>query len=201
MQINKDTKLFGSFSSAPGNNGCNYFNSRFKEEGKNAIYKSFYGDNAVDVAVATKILKFTGYALSMPLKVSILNYLDDLDIHAAQIGAANTVVLQNGKYVGYNTDWYGVQEFFIQEGIEAISIIGNGGFSKAIQYCCKVNDWKYEVFDRINIGYLDRAKYKTFNATPADFICDYDGRPNSETGRIIAQLQAAQQYKLYEKEI
>ena len=43
--INKDTKIYGSFSSNPGNNGCTFFNNKFQENNINAIYKSFYSDN------------------------------------------------------------------------------------------------------------------------------------------------------------
>ena len=40
--INKDTKLYGSFSDKPGNNGCMFFNKGFKKHKIDAIYKSFY---------------------------------------------------------------------------------------------------------------------------------------------------------------
>ena len=31
LQINKDTKLYGSFSETPGNNGCLFFNAAFEK--------------------------------------------------------------------------------------------------------------------------------------------------------------------------
>ena len=37
MLINKDTKIFCSFSSNPGNNGCEFFNTKFQENNINAI--------------------------------------------------------------------------------------------------------------------------------------------------------------------
>ena len=43
--INKDTKLYGSFSDKPGNNGCMFFNKGFKKHKIDAIYKSFYSTN------------------------------------------------------------------------------------------------------------------------------------------------------------
>ena len=45
MQINKDTKIYGSFSSNPGNNGCVFFNRKFQENNINAIYKLNITDN------------------------------------------------------------------------------------------------------------------------------------------------------------
>ena len=43
--INKDTKLFGSFSDNPGSRGSEFFNKQFAFHGINAIYKSFYSIN------------------------------------------------------------------------------------------------------------------------------------------------------------
>jgi len=197
MQINKDTKLFGSFSNTPGNNGCKYFNARFQEEGINAIYKSFKGLDAKDIIFSARTLNFSGYALSMPLKISCIPYLDSMNEDAKEINAVNTVLNVNGKQVGYNTDWLGVREYFKKHNINSISIIGTGGFSKAIQYCCRIEGIDYEIFNRENIKKITKAKYNIFNATPANFICDIDGRPNTPTGREIAELQAKEQFKLY----
>ena len=197
MQINKDTKLFGSFSNNPGNNGCLYFNNRFQKNNINAIYTTYYGDDPEVVVNSTRALKFKGFALSMPLKVSIIPYLDIVHPDAQTIGAVNTVINRNNIMTGYNTDWLGVKKYFLEYNIDSVSIIGNGGFSKAIQYCCTLNNFKYEVFTRENIDQLLYAKYKVFNATPADFKCDIDGRPNTDEGKYIASLQAEEQYKLY----
>ena len=80
MQINKDTKIYGSFSSNPGNNGCVFFNRKFQENNINAIYKSFYSDNLLKSIDAVKSLNFSGFALSMPFKIEILNYADNIAI-------------------------------------------------------------------------------------------------------------------------
>ena len=45
MLINKDTEIYCSFSSNPGNNGCNFFNDKFVSNNINAIYKSFYSED------------------------------------------------------------------------------------------------------------------------------------------------------------
>ena len=43
--INKDTKIYCSFSENPGNNGGMFFNDAFKRNNIDAIYKSFYSNN------------------------------------------------------------------------------------------------------------------------------------------------------------
>ncbi len=45
-----------------------------------------------------------GLSLTMPLKRAVLPLLDDLDERARQAGAANTVLLEEGRRVGANTD-------------------------------------------------------------------------------------------------
>ena len=54
--INKDTKIYGSFSSTPGNNGCLFFNEKFNEDKINAIYKSFYSNDIKKSIEAAKTL-------------------------------------------------------------------------------------------------------------------------------------------------
>lgn len=197
MQVNKDTKIFGSFSTNPGNNGSLYFNGKFSENNINAIYKPFKVVDIQAAILSSKTLNFSGFALSMPFKVDCIAYLDSLDSHAKAINAVNTVLNLSNKLVGYNTDWLGVKKYFTLKNIDSLSIIGEGGFSKAVQYCCKNQGMKFEVFNRLNINNIGKAKYTLFNATPVDFKCDVDGRPHTEAGKEIALLQAQEQYELY----
>lgn len=207
--INKDTKLYGSFSSNPGNNGCIFFNDLFEKYKIDAIYKSFYSTDVEKLIISVKHLNFSGFALSMPLKIDIMKYLDKIDDAALEIGAVNTVINDKGILTGYNTDWIGVYNFLIPtnywfpnkvSGNELeLSILGNGGFSKAVQYACKKLDINYEIITRDNWDQIENIKNLVFNATPVDVKCHklIDGRPFTEKGKIIANLQAKEQFKLY----
>ena len=200
--INKDTKLYGSFSSNPGNNGCMFFNTRFQQDGINAIYKSFYSDNILSSVVAAKILKFSGFAVSMPFKAKVLGHVDEIDFAVEAIGAANTVINKDGHLKAYNTDWIGVYKYLsLLTKPEQLFILGNGGFGRAVQYACtQLNiPCKFILRDEWDrVPYLDGT---VFNATPVDVEVRgtlIDGRPFVEgQGRIIADLQAEEQYKLY----
>ena len=97
--INKDTKIYGSFSNNPGNNGCSFFNKKFKENNINAIYKSFYSDDIKKSVDAVKTLDIKGFAVSMPFKVEIIKYLDKKDKTVDIIGACNTVINNKGKLI------------------------------------------------------------------------------------------------------
>lgn len=200
--INKDTKLYGSFSSNPGNNGCIFFNNKFKQDGINAIYKSFYSDNILSSIVAAKILKFSGFAVSMPFKAKVLGHVDEIDSAAEAIGAANTIVNKAGRLKAYNTDWIGVYKYLsLLTKPEQLLILGNGGFGRAVQYACAQLNLPCEFILRAEwdrVPYLDGM---VFNATPVDVEVKgtlIDGRPFVEgQGRVIADLQAEEQYKLY----
>ncbi len=199
--INKETKIYCSFSSNPGNNGCIFFNSEFKELNMNAIYKSFYSDDIKKSIEAVKSLGIKGFALSMPFKIEALDYVDEVEDSARKIGSINTVVNKDGYLKGYNTDWVGVKKYFEVRRFDSIFIIGNGGFSKAIQYTCNVMDIRFEVITRENWNIIEELEDKIiFNATPVDVKTDnflIDGRPYTDTGREIALYQAKEQFKIY----
>jgi len=207
MKINKHTLLYGSFSDNPGNNGCIFFNAAFAENNINAIYKSFYSTDVEKLIISVKHLNFSGFALSMPLKISIMKFLDKIDTAALEIGAVNTVINNNGLLTGYNTDWLGVKKYFelVIPNDNHITILGNGGFSKAVQYACDKLNMTYDIITRENWYKISTLDGVIFNATPEDIICNgrlIDGRPFIEdAGKIIAEYQAKEQFYLYTKNI
>lgn len=203
MQINKDTKIYGSFSSNPGNNGCLFFNKKFQENNINAIYKSFYSDNIQKSIEAVKILGISGFAVSMPFKNEILKYVDEIDPSVSLIGAANTVTNNDGYLKAYNTDWVGVYNYLQPYHYDFIYILGNGGFSKAIQFALGKMNIPFYIIDRKEWNKIPELKGVIFNATPVDIITNeilIDGRPFTEQGKQIALLQAEEQYKIYTNE-
>ncbi len=198
--INKDTLIFGSFSSNPGNNGCVYFNNKFKDNSINAIYKSFYSEDIETSLISAISLGFSGFAVSMPFKFEIIKYVDHVDKAVKEIGAANTILIKSNKTYAYNTDWIAAKQYIEKLGISEIMILGNGGFSKAIQYACKQLNIKYKIITRENWELINKEQeLYIFNATPADVDNKnlIDGRPHTKTGKEIATMQAEKQYDIY----
>ena len=75
-----------------------------------------------------------GVSVTIPFKVAVMAYLDEVDGDALKIGAVNTIVNQNGKLKGYNTDWTGlVQSLDDVLDIEGkvFVILGAGGTARA----------------------------------------------------------------------
>jgi shikimate dehydrogenase len=139
----------------------------------------------------------------MPFKVEILKYADNIDPIANEIGSANTILNISNEFSAYNTDWLGVKKFFLNMSIKPkdILIAGNGGFSKAVQYTCNKININYKVITRENWSDLGSTEKLIFNATPVELTNKniIDGRPSSKDGKIIANFQAEEQFKLYTK--
>lgn len=77
-----------------------------------------------------------GFNVSMPNKMKVLDYLDELDDSAKYTRASNTVVNKDGKLVGYNTDGLGYVRNLIEHGVELagqkVTLVGSGGAATPI---------------------------------------------------------------------
>jgi len=80
---------------------------------------------------------FKGMSVTMPLKECILPYLDEVEPEARQIGAVNTLLFQEGKIVGFNTDGKGALNAIESKGSvqgKQIVLLGSGGAARAIAF-------------------------------------------------------------------
>lgn len=86
---------------------------------------------------AAKEFPLRGLSVTMPLKEVIIPYLDGIDPQAQEIGAVNTLLLKDSRWVGYNTDGIGalnaVEQVVPVKG-KKIVLLGAGGSAKAIAY-------------------------------------------------------------------
>ena len=77
---------------------------------------------------------FDGINVTIPYKESVIPYLDGIDPMAKAIGAVNTVVNENGRLYGYNTDFKGLSALIRRLGLslkdKKVLILGTGGTSK-----------------------------------------------------------------------
>lgn len=83
-----------------------------------------------------KSMGFVGANVTIPHKVTIMPYLDELD-HSAQLaGAVNTIVIKEGKSIGYNTDAQGFVLSLLVKNItlkdKFVVIMGAGGAARAV---------------------------------------------------------------------
>jgi len=120
MIINSKTALYLSCSSAPGNFGASLYNYFFNKYNINAIYLPRYSTSPKEIIYSLKSLNCSGCSISMPLKSSIIPFLDDLSDEANESKSVNTITNTNGTFKGHNTDIYGAKM-----ALEEFKLLGN----------------------------------------------------------------------------
>ena len=92
---------------------------------------------------SVKIFGMKGINLTMPHKIKVLPYLDELSPAAEIIGAVNTVIQKEGKQFGENTDGKGFVTALKNSGEtldkKNVTILGAGGAARAIAVECALN--------------------------------------------------------------
>lgn len=106
-----------------------------------------------------------GVNVTIPYKKEVMEYLDELDKNAENIGAVNTIVCNNGKLTGYNTDYYGIEKtlepYGSPDGGDYL-VLGYGGASRPlIQYLADNKAKTVFVASRNPEKYSDFKKNKT----------------------------------------
>ena len=130
-----------------------YFTDKFNSSKKhsNCEYVNFdiQSINQVNFIFSQKNL--FGLNVTIPYKEDIINYLDEVDDLANEIGAVNTICFENQKKIGYNTDITGfikTLEINSLDNFDSVLILGSGGASKTVEYYCKKNSISYKVVSR-----------------------------------------------------
>ena len=115
-------------------------NAAFKKMGLDYVYVAFSVKKAeLGKAIGgMRALNIKGLNVTIPHKVAVLELLDKLDPLAEKIGAVNTIINDDGKLTGYNTDATGFLQPLLEKGIETrgknIVILGAGGASRGISF-------------------------------------------------------------------
>lgn len=94
-------------------------------------------DRLKEAVTGIRGLGIKGVNVTIPHKVAILPFLDEIDPLAQRIGAVNTVVNVNGRLIGYNTDGTGYVRSLVEEtGLlladQVVTLLGAGGAARAV---------------------------------------------------------------------
>jgi len=176
-------------------------NAAFLVEDEDAVMIPFPSKTAKEALGFMKALGMNGMAVTIPHKQTIMPLLDRIDPSARKIGAVNTVVIENGKYVGYNTDVSGFAEALVAFAGDVkgrrVAVLGDGGAAQAVKAALKGLGAKFAVFHRET---PPQGFEILVNATPVDPIPDYaftgreavyDLRYVPETTPLMARAAAA----------
>ena len=134
-----------------------YFTNKFKKLFlKDHSYEIFDLHKIEDLSTITSIHGLKGFNVTIPYKEQIIPFLDELSDEAKKIGAINTVVIKDGRTIGYNTDTFGFERtlnLHRKKHHNSAIILGDGGAAKAVKY----------VLDKNNIPYITVTRKSEIN--------------------------------------
>jgi len=125
-------------------------NRAFRHAGINAVYLALKVEDLASAISGMRSLGFQGASVTIPHKVEVLKYLDGLDEMAEKIGAVNTIVNREGRFVGFNSDYLGaVKALSLKTDIKdkQVAIIGAGGAARAIGFGIAMEKGKISIFN------------------------------------------------------
>jgi shikimate dehydrogenase len=112
-------------------------NRAFAAAGHDAVYAAFEVHDLPGAMAGIRALGLGGASITIPYKEAVLPFLEAVEGPAAKIGAVNTVVNQDGRLVGHNTDApAAVQALLEKTAVKGkdVLILGAGGAARAVGY-------------------------------------------------------------------
>jgi len=140
-------------SDAPGTARLAVLGSPIAHSKSPALHRAAYGVlgldweyDAIEVAddgLATFLAgldaSWRGLSLTMPLKREVLTRLSHRSASVQQVGAANTVLVHDGEFSGFNTDVGGIVDAFREAGaasLESVQVLGAGATAASVLVAC-----------------------------------------------------------------
>jgi shikimate dehydrogenase len=153
-----------------------------------------------DIAAAVtgiRGLGLRGASITIPHKIRIMEYLNQIDPLAEAIGAVNTVVNDKGTLLGYNTDCFGAVKALGEKTNlkgQNVAIVGAGGGARAVGFGIRQEGGRLTILNRSRekgeklaadldcvfkpLGEIDRLPYNVIvNATSAGMAPNVDISP------------------------
>jgi 3-dehydroquinate dehydratase/shikimate dehydrogenase len=110
-------------------------NAAFRAARLDAVYLPLPAVSAEDFVAFGRAIGISGVSVTVPLKVSMFDHVDEVDAVARRVGAINTISVKGGRWVGANTDASGflqpLQERLPLKGLR-VSVLGAGGAARAV---------------------------------------------------------------------
>ena len=157
-------------------------NAAFMELNLDCIYVAFKVEDVKSAMAGMRGLgNFRGMSVTIPHKIEVMQYVDEIPDVDRYIGSINTVVKEDGKLIGFNTDGPGALKAIVDGGVELagknVLMLGAGGAARAIAFTLaqKGNIGKLVLLD-INEEFLSQLTGDLKNGTDAVIV---DGALNS----------------------
>lgn len=142
-----------------------YFTEKFnREKIANCSYDLFEISDISELpALLQRETELVGLNVTIPYKLQVIPYLDELEAACHAIGAVNCIKIENGRLIGYNTDYVGFRDSldsWIPGSKPNALVLGTGGASKAV----------IQALNDLKISYLQVSR----NHSDADHIITYE---------------------------
>lgn len=135
LPLGPQTRLCMSLAARPGTFGTRFHNYLYERLGLDFVYKAFTTTDLPAAIGGVRALGIRGCAISMPFKEQVIPLLDGLEDSAAAIDSVNTIVNDDGRLTGYNTDYTAIVQSLDDAGVSPAMpflLRGSGGMAKAV---------------------------------------------------------------------
>ena len=126
-------------------------NAAYEALGLNFRFVAFQVSDVKSALAGIGALGIRGVAVTIPHKLEVMKYVDEVDNVARKIGAVNTIINKNGVLIGTNTDWSAALDALCEitslRG-KKVALLGAGGAARAIAYGLKQSSASVSVFNR-----------------------------------------------------
>ncbi len=197
-RISGHTVLLALIGSPVGHSGSPAMhNYGFQRLGLDYAYVAFdiKKEEVKDAIAAMKLFRMRGINVTMPDKLEVVKYMDELSPAAQITGAVNTVVNDDGKLTGYMTDGEGFVANLRDHGIDVrgkkLTVAGGGGAATAIQVQCALDGIRELTILNKNDSFFPRTlemAEKIRAAVPGIVVNVYD---IDDTERMTAEIQGS----------
>lgn len=186
-------------------------NAAFEVLGINAVYVPFLTHDIENAVLAIRALNIRGVSVTIPFKKAVMNYIDEIEEIGLLSSSVNTLINDNGKIIGTNSDGYGAIAALEEKttlGGKNVVILGNGGSALGIASAIMLKDnvktlkilgrsldrlssfaasFKKASGKKIETGVLNESQEQIFsadiiiNTTPIGMSPNYNASPLDKT--------------------
>lgn len=181
--IDGKTNIFGLLGNPVEHTQSPFIHQLFYEvTGYNGTYNPFFVPKGrlCQAVESMRSLSLSGLNVTIPYKVDVMEFLDEIDPLAKAIGAVNTIVPQNGRLIGYNTDWLGLKMACAYYDIpikgRPCVVIGAGGAARgAVAMCLKEGAGSITILNRtVEKAHEIRSVLQEINRQIPIYVGDLD---------------------------
>jgi len=172
-------------------------NKAFIHTGFNGAYLAFNVKDISSAVAGLRAFGVKGASITIPHKIKVMEYLDEIDVNAQKIGAVNTILNKNGKLYGYNTDCLGATNALLEKTDlkkKDVILVGAGGAARAIGFGILSEGGNLTIINILEdegrllakdldvpyypLSYFNRLSCQVLiNATPVGMTPDIDAMP------------------------